>query len=88
MEPSTSMILGNFPSDKARLVKIHQKESTHGSIPKKATQMNPACHLLQQKPPLLRQRWPAPPRAASSSTSRSRFMKGSMSPPPHLPSLT
>ena len=46
MEPSTSTILGNFPSDKAHPMKIHQKKSTHGSILKKASQMNLACHLL------------------------------------------
>ena len=33
-EPSTSTILSDFPSDKARPVKIHQRKSTHGSIPK------------------------------------------------------
>ena len=88
MKPSTSTILGNLPSDNSRLVKIHQKESTHGSILKKAPQMNPARHLLRRKPPLLRQRRPAPPRAASSSTLRYGFMKGFVSPPPRLPSLS
>jgi len=88
MEPSTSMILGNFPFDKARSVRIHQKETTHGSIPKKASQMNLVRHLLRRKPPLLRQRWPALPRAAPQLDIVLGFMKGSISPPPRLPSLS
>ena len=64
------------------------KKSTHGSIPKKALQINPVRHLLWRKPPLLRQRWPAPPRVASSLTSCFGFTKGSVSPPPFLPSLS
>ena len=35
MKPSTGTILGNFPSNKARPVKIHRRKSTHGSILKK-----------------------------------------------------
>ena len=48
-KPSTGVVLGGFPSDKARPVKIHQKRSTCGSILRKASQtvMKPAtCSTL------------------------------------------
>ena len=38
-KPPTGVILGGFPSDKARLVKISRKRSTCSSISRKASQM-------------------------------------------------
>ena len=49
VKPPTSAIMCGFPSDKARLEKIHRKKSTCGSIPRKAshTMMKPMiCSTL------------------------------------------
>ena len=37
VKPPTGVVLSGFPSDKARLEKIHRKKSTCGSILRKAS---------------------------------------------------